>query len=91
MSSSRYSHTEISQRGKALYERNIRSQVETEANIGKLVSIDIETGDYEIGDDDNLEAPRRLRAKHPDAIVYTVRIGYDAAYALGGVLERTAP
>ena len=89
MSHPRYSSDEISRRGQELYERSIRAQVETEANIGKLVSIDIETGDYAIGDDTSLEAPRQLHARHPGAAVYTLRIGYDAAYALGGVLERT--
>ena len=64
--------------------------METEGNIGKLISIDVETGDYEIGDDADVDAPLRLHAKHPGAAVYTLRIGYNAAVALGGVLERTA-
>ena len=85
-----YTSEEISRRGRELYERSIRAQVETAENVGKLVSIDIETGDHEVGEDDSLEAPRRLHAKHPGAAVYTIRIGYNAAYALGGVLERTA-
>ncbi len=89
MPHTQYSDGEISQRGKELYERSIRAKVETEENIGKLVSIDIETGDYEVGDDHSLEAPLRLHRKHPGAAVYTLRIGYNAAYALGGVLERT--
>lgn len=86
----RFASAEVVQRGRELYERQIRPAVEKEENIGKLVSIDIETGDYEIGDDSDLDAPRRLHAKHPGAALYTTRIGYDAAYALGGVLERTA-
>ena len=84
----RFSSEEIRQRGNELYEQSIRTKVESEENIGKLVSIDIETGDYEIGDDNSLEAPRRLHLRHPGAAVYTLRIGYNAAYALGGVLER---
>lgn len=91
MPHSRFSSQEISERGKDLYAKKIRPLVETETNIGRLVSIDIETGEYEIGDDNSLEAPRRLLAKHPDAAIYTLRIGYNAVYALGGVLERTAP
>jgi hypothetical protein len=91
MSHPRFSSAEVVQRGEELYEQGIRTQVETEPNIGKLVSIDIKTGDYEIGTDDSLDAPRRLHAKHPGAAVYTKRIGYNAVYALGGVLERTAP
>ncbi len=45
------SREEIAQRGKGIYEDRIRTQVETANNIGKIVSIDVETGEYEIGDD----------------------------------------
>ena len=86
----RLSDEEIRQRGQVLYEESIRGRVETEENIGKLVSIDVETGDYEIGDDASIDAPLRLHAKHPGAAVYTLRIGYNAAVSLGGVVERTA-
>jgi hypothetical protein len=34
-----------------LYENSIRLRVETPENIGKIVSINVETGEYEIGDD----------------------------------------
>jgi hypothetical protein len=83
----RYSGEEIDRIGHELYEKQIRPTVETEENIGKIVSIDIETGDYEI-DDDLLIAARRLLAKHPDAAIWSERIGYNAVYAVGGSLER---
>ncbi len=84
----RFSSERIGRLGKELYERNIRASVETDENTGKLVSIDIETGDYEIGEDRSLDPARRLLAKHPGAAICTLRIGYNAMYALGGVLER---
>ena len=31
----------------------------------------------------------RLYARHPDATLYGIRIGYNVAAALGGVMERT--
>jgi hypothetical protein len=43
----RYSKEEFAQRGDALYESQIRSQVE-EGNPGKIVAIDLETGDFEV-------------------------------------------
>jgi hypothetical protein len=86
----RFSSAEISQRGKEIYQQHLRQKVETEDNIGKLISIDIETGDYEIGDDKSLDAPRRLQAKHPGAALYTIRIGYNVVDSFGGVVERTA-
>ena len=48
-----YPAGEIARRGKELYEKQLREQVETEENIGKLISIDIDTGDYEIDDSDS--------------------------------------
>jgi hypothetical protein len=86
----KFTSEEVTRRGQALYEEKIRARVETPENIGKLVSIDVETGDYEIGDDASLDAPRRLHARHQGAAIHTVRIGYNAVYALGGALERVS-
>ena len=83
------SSEEVAKRGKALYVQTIRSHVETAENIGKMVIIDVETGDYEV-DRLGLEASRHLRAKHPGAELYGIRIGYKSAEVLGGVLERTS-
>jgi len=82
------SKEEIARRGKDIYETRIRTQVETVDNIGKLVSIDIETGEYEMGEDLVITS-RRLQAKHADAAIWTERIGFNAVYAIGGTLIRT--
>ncbi len=84
----RYSSVEITRRGNELYEQRIRNLVETQENLGKIVSIDIETGDYEIGDD-LISTGDRLFARHPGAALYGARIGYNAVYAVGGSLVRT--
>ena len=84
----RYSSVEITRRGQELYEQSIRNLVETQENVGKIVSIDIETGDYEIGDD-LISTGDRLFARHPGAALYGARIGYNAVYAVGGSLVRT--
>jgi len=86
----RFSGEEIARRGEELYEQRIRARVETEENIGKILSIDIETGDSEIGDDP-VRTSRRLQARHAGAAIWTRRIGYNAVYALGGTVTRTTP
>jgi hypothetical protein len=86
--SEKYSGEEIGQRGQEIYESRLRTLLETEENIGKIVSIDIESGDYEIADD-LLLAGRRLQQRHPKALMYGKRIGYNAVYAVGGSLVRT--
>jgi len=83
------SKEEIARRGKDIYEARIRTQVETVDNIGKLVSIDIETGEYEMGEDLVITS-RRLHFIHADAAIWTERIGFNAVYAIGGTLIRTA-
>jgi hypothetical protein len=40
------SREEVAKRAKELYENGIRQQVKTAENIGKMVIIDIETGEY---------------------------------------------
>jgi hypothetical protein len=81
---------EIGRRGKALYEQSIREKVETEENIGKMVIVEVETGDFEI-DELGIESARRLRERHPDAHLFGMRIGYNVAESFGGVIERTGP
>ena len=44
----RYSKEEFARRGQALYEQRVRPQVE-EGNSGRIVAIDIETGEFEVG------------------------------------------
>jgi hypothetical protein len=88
MSHTHLDDQEIAQRGKEIYEKQIRAEVETVENIGKIISIDIESGDYEI-DTDLLATCRRLQARHENAVLWTERIGFDAVYAIGGTLTRT--
>ncbi len=81
------SSDEIAQRGKELYQQRLRTQVETADNIGKIIAIDLNTGDYEI-DRDLLAACHRLKAKQPNTVTWIERVGYDAVYAIGGTLVR---
>ncbi len=83
------SSKEIAQRGKELYQQRLRTHVETADNIGKIIAIDLNTGDYAI-DKDLLAAYNRLKAKHPNTVTWIKRVGYDAVYAIGGTLVRTA-
>jgi hypothetical protein len=88
MPHARLSGEEIERRGEALYEQQIRQDVETDENIGKILSIDVETGDYELGDD-LIVTCRHLFDRHPGAAIWTKRAGYSAVYSLGGARKRT--
>lgn len=84
------SREEVALRGKALYQERIRELVEHEDNIGKMVIIDVETGDYAV-DDIGIVSAEQLHSRRPNARLYGIRIGYNVAEALGGVMERTTP
>lgn len=81
------SREEVARRAKHLYESRIRQEVEIEENIGKMVIIDIETGEYEV-DETGLKASHILMEKHPNARLFGIRIGYNVAVSFGGVMER---
>jgi hypothetical protein len=79
---------ETARRANEFYESGIRDIVETEENIGKMVIIDLETGHYEFQADDR-ESVQILKQKNPNARLYGIKIGYDVAVVLGGILERS--
>jgi hypothetical protein len=59
----RYSKEEFARRGDEIYESQVRPQVE-EGNHGKIVAINIETGDFESADE-LLAASKRLLERSP--------------------------
>ena len=75
----RTSSHELWCRGWAIYYQN-RDTIETEENIGKFVTIEVFTGDYEIGTD-SLQTMLQLRGRHSDPANVTIRVGYTAAFA----------
>ena len=82
----RYSKEDFAQRGDAIYESQIRSQVE-EGNHGKIVAIDLETGAFEV-DASEISACDRLEALYPEAQIWIVRIGSRHVRRFGGRTKR---
>ena len=80
---------DVARLGKEIYERDIRRRVDA-AHVGEVVSIDVETGSWAIGDD-VLEAADRLQEQRPGAVnIWSERIGYRTLASLGGgSLQRT--
>ncbi len=86
MPAKRLDSEELWRRGDEWYDNHIRPVVETGENIGKLITIDVETGDYEITTWlDSAQGSRILLAKHSDAQLIQKRIGYDAVDTFGGI------
>lgn len=79
---------DIVDRGKRIYEERIRPLVEE--NVGKYLLIDVESGDWAMGED-TLELTDEVKARHPDALLYAMRIGYRATARIGGFGLRRDP
>ncbi len=84
----RYSKEEFAQRGHALYESQIRSQVE-DGNHGKIVAIDVDSGAFEVADE-SLTAAKKLLVRCPDAQIFGIRIGHLAVHRFGLRVPGTA-
>lgn len=83
----RYTADEIVARGREIYEKHLRDKLEPD-NIGKYLIIDIETGEYEM-DEDDLAASIRASRKRPGAPRYGMRIGYPTSGTIGNVFAGT--
>lgn len=67
--------------GMEIYEKRVRPQVEA-GNHGKIVAIDVETGEFEVADQ-TLAAAEQLMTRCPDAQIWFVRIGYRGVHRFG--------
>jgi hypothetical protein len=85
MPQTQYTLEEIAQRAEEIYRRSIRDKVMPQEK-GKFLVVDIESGDYEV-DEDDLAAEDRLRARRPDGVFFGLRVGYKTAYTLGGRMQ----
>ena len=81
------SREEVARRARQFYKNSIHQQVETNENIGKMVIIDFESGDYKV-DETRLKAARKLSTKHPHSRLFGIRMGYNVAVSFGGVMKR---
>lgn len=81
----RYSADETARRGDELYAK-LRDQLEPR-DIGRVVAIDIESGEFAV-EDTVLAACKRLLAARPGAEIWAVRIGHAAIHRIGGSRPR---
>ena len=80
---------ETARLGDAIYERDIRTQVEADHH-GEYVAIDVSSGCWTIADDLRAAA-KRLREEQPDAVdVWLLRVGHRALHHFGGRPLRSA-
>ena len=72
--------------GRAIYSEKICHTLGPEY-LGKVVAIDIHSGDYEIADK-GIDATMGLLARQPNAFIWRKRVGFNAVHGIGGSLRR---
>ena len=78
----RLPNKEVARLGKAIYEQDIRHQVEDNHH-GEIVAIDVDSGNWAVADDLGV-AVDRLREMEPEAInILCERAGHPALYSFG--------
>jgi hypothetical protein len=73
---------EIVRKGQRIYEETLRPLVAA-GNTGRFLVINVETGEF-VMDSDDVAVSEAAHQRFPGAPLYAMRIGYDAAYRLGG-------
>jgi len=82
----RHSKAEFKRRGEDIYERLVKPILQPEDK-GKLVAIDIESGEFELARR-GYDAAQQLFARIPDAQIWLARVGHPAAVRLGFGVSR---
>ena len=77
----RRSHDELASLGGEIFERKVKPVLRPEDD-GKFVAIDVDTGEYEI-DEDDYTAVMRLRSRCPAADMWLMQAGYPTTYRMG--------
>jgi hypothetical protein len=72
-----YARGEVTQLAREMYERTIKDTVEP-THIGKFIVIDIETGEYDI-DEDDMAVSLRMHLRKPTGVRFGMRIGTGTA------------
>ena len=81
MESTDYTPEEIARRGREIYERDIRSEVDPE-RIGEFVVVDITSGSHVISADE-AEAFEQAETENPKGVFYLLRVGHRTAHRIG--------
>lgn len=72
---------EVARLGEEVFDRVVRPKVCSE-DANRFLAIDVETGDFEVADDD-YSAVMRLRSRNPDGEIWLRRVGSKNAHRIG--------
>jgi hypothetical protein len=79
--------SEFSQKGEEIYKANILPEISVEDLKGKIMAIEVDTGDYFI-ESTVVKAITLAQKKYPTKKFYLKRIGYRAVHSHKGVVKQ---
>ena len=79
-----WTHEQVALVAEAVYERSIRSTVETPENLGQFLTLEVETGNYCMAST-MVESILPLKQQHPLGRLFTLKIGYPTAASFGSL------
>lgn len=85
MGKRRYAKEELARRGREIFERQIEATLSPESK-GKIAAIDVESGSFAVADN-TLSASDEVFARHPDAQIWFVRVGFSTVHRFGSTLD----
>ena len=77
---------QVAERGQKIYEERLKPILEPTQK-GRFIAIEVGSGEYFVADT-LLEALQTAKKKHPDKIFYTVKVGYEGVFKMGGYFRR---
>ena len=69
----RYAPEDAARRGDEIYDQDVRAKLEPQHN-GEIVAIDLDSGAWEVGPDQDTAA-KRLESRLPDPQIMVMRVG----------------
>ncbi len=78
----------IAETGQQIYEEKLKQKLEPRYT-GKIVTIEVESGEYFIGDTLQ-EANQKARQKYPESVFYAVKVGFPAVYSFASRIPISA-
>jgi hypothetical protein len=79
-----WTHEQVALVAEVIYERTVRSTVETPENLGRFLTLEVETGNYCMAST-MVESILPLKQQHPLGRLFTLKIGYPTAASFGGL------
>jgi hypothetical protein len=77
-----WTHEQVAMVAEAIYEQGVRSTIETPENLGKFLTLEVETGNYCLASN-MVDSILPLKQQYPLGRLFTLKVGYPTAASFG--------